>query len=852
MDKGTETTAAPPLFRRHVRRPRLTALLDESTAQAIVLTAPAGYGKTVLAQEWLTGHPNAAWYRASPASADVAAFSVGVADAVAPIVPNAGDRLRQRLRVAGTPEKLVRPLAELLAEDLTSWPEDAWLVVDDYHLVTDSAAVEEFVDWLLTLAPVRLLVTTRRRPSWASARRVLYGEITEIGRDQLAMTNDEASRVLDGRSSDAVRALVAQAEGWPALIGLAALSASSELPRERVSDALFRYFAEEVFRREPPEVQHFMLVASIPVSLNAEVVRDVLGFADAESLLQRLEDDGLLHRADGRDTRFHPLLRDFLRKKIQLENADLVRSLSDGALAHSRRIKRWDEAFALAIESDRVETAAQIAGDAAAILLASGRMETLQKWLSETGPHAINDPGAVLAKIDICVRQGRFLEAIPLATSLAGRLPDQHAYVSRAWHRAGQAFNLSGDFANALDCHLHGKRLARSRDDVRQALWGAFLAAADLGRVDASRYLDEFEAMAADDLDGKLRIAIGKFNIGVHNGSLQGVWSLFEPLVPLAEHASDVMARSNFWNCAAVLSLGRGKYESAAEFATRATSVCVDLHLDFAKGYCLAARGGAEIGLRQFQRADRTLNVVARLAVELDDAYLHLENLLQVLRLLLAKRQFGAARNAITSLPDRDFPPEPYGAALGLLAIAAAMNGDTDAARAAIHKARSITSAVGAIYYSRFAEMVLSALRNGGEANHSTVCDLIEDCAEADFLDAWVTAYRACPRLLGCLAGRERACAITRGAAYDARDTALLRRAGIDTHAPPSHCDQLTPRELEVLALMSEGLTNQEIATQLVISPSTAKVHVHHVLEKLGAKTRLQAVLVGKDFIASR
>src|SRR5918992_1117509 len=344
MEKGTETTAAPPLFRRHVRRPRLTALLDESTAQAIVLTAPAGYGKTVLAQEWLTGHPHAAWYRASPASADVAAFSVGVADAVAPIVPHAGDRLRQRLRVADTPEKLVRPLAELLAEDLSSWPSDAWLVVDDYHLVADSAAVEEFVDWLLTLAPVRILVTTRRRPSWASARRVLYGEITEIGRDQLAMTNEEASRVLDGRSSDAVRALVAQADGWPALIGLAALSASSELPRERVSDALFRYFAEEVFRREPPEVQHFMLVASIPASVSLDVVHDVLGVADAEPLLERLEGEGLLHRSAGQDARFHPLLRDFLRRKFEFDDRELFGRLREHAIADALRRQDWAEA----------------------------------------------------------------------------------------------------------------------------------------------------------------------------------------------------------------------------------------------------------------------------------------------------------------------------------------------------------------------------------------------------------------------------------------------------------------------------------------------------------------------------
>ncbi len=88
------------------------------------------------------------------------------------VVPDAGKRLRQRLLVSEPPEKAARPMAELLAEDLAAWPDGARLVLDDYHLVADSAPVEEFVDWLLTLVPMlRVVVTSRHRPGWASARR---------------------------------------------------------------------------------------------------------------------------------------------------------------------------------------------------------------------------------------------------------------------------------------------------------------------------------------------------------------------------------------------------------------------------------------------------------------------------------------------------------------------------------------------------------------------------------------------------------------------------------------------------------------------------------------------------------
>ena len=69
------------------------------------------------------------------------------------------------------------------------------------------------------------------------------------------MTDEEAALVLEDRPTESVRDLIARAEGWPALIGLAALASASEVPQEQISDALFRYFAEEVLRQEPPEMQ---------------------------------------------------------------------------------------------------------------------------------------------------------------------------------------------------------------------------------------------------------------------------------------------------------------------------------------------------------------------------------------------------------------------------------------------------------------------------------------------------------------------------------------------------------------------------------------------------------------------
>lgn len=118
--------------------------------------------------------------------------------------------------------------------------------------------------------------------------------------------------------------------------------------------------------------------------------------------------------------------------------------------------------------------------------------------------------------------------------------------------------------------------------------------------------------------------------------------------------------------------------------------------------------------------------------------------------------------------------------------------------------------------------------------------------AEATRLGVWdpvVCAFRACAALADAAAisaaWRDR---IER-MYEDSSDLGLARRAGFRTRSTRAPSEILTPRELEVLGLIAQGLRNPEIAKALFISQSTTKVHVRHVLEKLGVRTRAEAVL---------
>jgi len=834
------------LSARHVRRPRLTRLLDASTAQAIVIVAPAGYGKTTLAAEWLEGRKRVAWFRATSAAADLAAFSTGLAAAAARVIPEAGARLGQRLRVDEMPEDAAKPLAEVLAEDLTGWPDDGWLVVDDYHLAGASEAVESFVDWLLSLTRVRLLATTRRRPGWATARRVLYGEVTEIGRDDLAMTREEAAAVLG--DSPGVEPLVERAQGWPAVIGLAGLSTSSTARGPRMADALYRYFAEEVFRSEPPDVQAVMLAAAVPGRVDPHTAADALELGGVEGALERLQAEGLLNESPGGGLAFHPLLRDFLVRKLAEERPEQKRRLVERSIERAHAAGHTEEAFELAVDAGLLETAADLLVALADGLLAAGRLETVERWLDAVRAAAEARTLLRLARAEVLLRRGRLFESAELAHDIALGLPEGDALASRSWHFAGRCLQLLSEDERAFECHVRAVDLASSTRDLSRALCGAVTLAAQLDSDVLERLVARLEE-AAGDLDARLELISARLYLGSRNGTLAGIWRDVEPLLHRSGEASDPLAWTSFLNAAAYLAVSRGEYALARDVAERSVRTCEELRLGSMKtafGLCYIV--AADIGRRRFADAERTLERLSSLGIEQTRILVAEQRNLRT-KLLLAR---GDAVAALAEVPHGDGTGAPSGELAGLLALAAAAVGQVTPARTWARRADAARGSIEARFYAAFARLVLRV--RGAPAAPRTrraAAELVVAAAEAALHDAFVIAYRAYPPLLELVQSDALAGPIARDLAARAHDAALARRLGIalarTNGETASRLGPLTPRENEVLELMTLGLANAEIARRLFISEKTTKVHVSHIFDKLGVESRVQAVLVARN-----
>src|SRR6476660_9061277 len=188
-----EATAesAETVGRNHIiERPRLTRLLDQTHARVIMLVAPAGYGKTTLARQWFAGKPHA-WYGVTAASADVAALILGLGQAVSLEGESQSNLLRERLRTMRDPEQDVARLVDLFASYFGEELEDQWIVLDDYQSLMESRAAEDLVAGIIRRTSTRVFLTSRLRPSWAEARRILYGEVYELGQSPLALSQDE-------------------------------------------------------------------------------------------------------------------------------------------------------------------------------------------------------------------------------------------------------------------------------------------------------------------------------------------------------------------------------------------------------------------------------------------------------------------------------------------------------------------------------------------------------------------------------------------------------------------------------------------------------------------------------------
>ena len=811
-----------------------------------MLVAPAGYGKTTLAEQWVVRDGRrAAWFTARSSATDVAALALGVARSATTIVADCDARLRAHLRALPAPADNPETLAEILGEDLREWPSDTWLVIDDYHEIAAEPRAEDFVKTLVSASPIPFLIASRLRPAWVSTKELMYGDAFEVNQTALAMDNREAADVLVGRSARSASGLVLLANGWPAVIGLASVSSAEiEDDLDQVPESLYRFFADEVFGALGAVVRQGLTTLAVAPLLDHELAAALLGTDSAELVCSAALDVGLLVER-GQQLDLHPLARSFLEER----SAQLGLLAADGAastcLDTYRSRREWDAAFELIVRTDAMAELEDLMRRALDELLDTARLSTLEKWCDLAAKSELSAPIFALARAETMLRNGRHVEAVAHAEAAAAREP---ALEFRALSVGGRAAHLASREEDALALYERAEAAASSDGEIRDAKWGQLMCLVELERPEAERTLRDLEAgVRMVDVRDVVRAAASGLSFQVKLGDLD--LHDADLAATLLEQVADPLVVSSFQSTySAVLGLV-GRYEEALDVVQDFFETIESYRLDFATPYALCAASLAKGGLRQWTGSEEDASRALRIAKRARDGHAQQLCVAQLTRVLV---QQGRPHRALElELPDVRSPlPAAQAEVVGSRSLALAVAGRVDDARRMIDQARGLSHAVEpAVLIS--ATDAICALR----AHDPNVIELVVELDDVAFrrggLDLLVTAYRAVPELLRVLLhavqDRDRLASLIRRV----RDGDLAESVGFQVHLSGDRRKTFTPREREVYDLMIQGLKNREIAKLLFIEESTVKAHTHHIYDKLGVHSRtaliVQALLEGSD-----
>ncbi|MGH3079083.1 MAG: LuxR C-terminal-related transcriptional regulator [Gaiellaceae bacterium] len=820
-------------------------LLDASNARVRMLVAPAGYGKSTLAEQWVDrAGRQGAWFVARRSSQDVAALALGIARASCSLVPECDERLRQYLRAVTAPAENVETLAEVLGEDLGTWPADGWLVIDEYQELAGSREAEHLVDALVAASPIQILIVTRQRPSWVTTRGLLYGDVFELNQAALAMDTTEAAEVLGDDAAAAASGLVALADGWPAVIGLASVS-SADLAGDsaQVPEELYRFFAEEVFGALGDEVQDGLAILSLAPVLDRDLAGVLLG-DDVDAICQAALDVGILVE-HGSWLELHPLARSFLEER----SAELGPAV-DGAtvsrcLDHYRTRQDWDAAFDLIARNHVADELEPLLLTALDELLETARLSTIQTWCDLARELGLETSAFALARAEVALRHGHHAVAQAHAEVAAGTGEPELTF--RSLTVAGRAAHLASREEDALELFRRAEAAAGTETERRDAMWGQIMCLIELERPDATVTLEAMCAgmslanprdvvrAAAYALSAQLKF--GHLDLGQADVALELLDAVHDPLV-----------ESAFRNVySAVLALS-ARYDEALEAASRLLATLHQYRLEFALPYALSVLSVAHAGRREWADATARLDHALRESRTRRNAYAEHVCLAIRIRTLAQEGRYEAA----LALPPPQLGaslPAAHAEVLASRALVLASAGRLGQAQSTVDEIRGSSSAIEPLVLIAAVDAITS-FKSRSDAAVELVGELVEVAFTTGALDLLVTTYRSTPELLAVLlksADRERVAGLMRSV----HDEDVARAVGQPVALNDDPRARLTPREREVFELLRQGCSNRQIAKLLFIEESTAKVHTHHIYDKLGTRSRtaltVQAALERAD-----
>jgi LuxR family maltose regulon positive regulatory protein len=887
----------PPPRPNLVPRPRLLQRMDEGLSfgqRLMLVSAPAGFGKTTLVAEWICGIPReVAWISLDEGDNDPVQFLTYLIAALQQVDGNIGRTVQPMLRSPQVPP--TQNSITALINELTAAGVPLVLVLDDYQLIT-SSVVHQALGFLLEHQPpsMLLVISTRQDPPLPLHRLRVRGQVTEIREGDLRFTVEETAAFLSQTMglelpAEAIAALEARTEGWIAGVQLAAITMQVRLSQSRLAQStlagrgargdfesfvasfagddryVMDYLVAEVLQQQPEAVREFLRQTAILDRLSASLCNAVTGREDGQAILDRLDRTNLfLVPLDRRREwyRYHRLFAEVLRATLSeeeqvplhrraagwYERQGLVRQAIHHALAYGSACKDWEDAERLvrlaaeetlysgglttvsgwldALPEGRVRGDGELAIYKAWVLALSGEIEPAEVYAdaAEACLCQAEAPAADLGKL----RALRSFLAVfgsqnyEMAIELAGnalRLLEQDQArwrVIALWSMA-ESQERTRNITEAISTLREARRQGRTLGSQVFATTVEIFLATTLHMhgerreaVAACQETIEYytaEAGGPPPVIGMVLSLLGVLHYEANQ--LQEARSCLDRGLALSKQlALDSPVSYSLGFCAATLH-AQGETRAALDAIQRAYELASRASLADAD-WCLAVE--ANIHLQQGDVAFvRRWAGAADLSPDDEPQYVYMERHLVYARLLIAQGRLPAARPWLARLECFLRERELYRWLITvyiLQALVADRSGDR--ATAVERLSAAVELAAPEDYYRAFLDEDARLLTLLPDVRH----------VAAAFVDQ-LAAY----------------------AGISEPDQTVTMRSPLSQ----SLVEPLSERELEVLRLIAAGLSNREIAQELVIAVGTVKRHINNLYGKLGVGSRTQAIARARE-----
>jgi len=878
---------APPLLKTklHIphRRPDMVprSLLIKQLNERIqrkltLITAPAGYGKTNLASEWThslqsedTSNNRITWLSLEEADSEPIRFLSYVIAALQQVAPEIGVGALSLFEMAQSPP--INTVLNELINDIAGLDYHIMLVLDDYHVISHPE-IHEALRYLVEHQPhqMHLVITSREDPPLPLPRLRARGEMAEIRMHDLRFSLDKTTQFFSHSmkldlESEVISVLEARTEGWIAGLQLAGIVLKNLPDHQAFMDTfsgshryVLDYLTDEVLQSQDEEVRQFLVQTAILKRFNTDICQAVTGNPNSQFILEQLEQTNMFIVPLDHERvwyRYHHLFADSLLTELsKAEASELYKKASAWHEANDMIF----EAVTYALDSADPEFMADMIDVALQqeTIWSSGNLVLYSSWLEKLPAQVLaNRPHLSLNAAFVLYLSGRFDDALQLIALAETDLAAQPA--------SPEVENLLALVA------LYRGSIAAVRGDVEQAIELITFAQSRLPRADHMAHARaHFSLGVANEISGQADDAAKNFLRASEKAQSAGV-------LHLAVHARCSAAQ-------VLIDLGR---LNLAEQACRTAIDLAEGQRFPPLGVALSILGGIALERNDLASAEQLLNegialssqrmllihVIAGMA-----SYVHLTvcqgNTAEFLNaidevnaileeydeeydvdrfyLVAAAHQarmhiFLADRQAVDQWAkayqaSRSDSPFEY-AELTLVRYLL-MSGDYEAVPAILqplldaarHEGRFRASMEIKLLFSRYCQDkgdIPTALKWLSEALEIAAPEgfirIFLD--EAPVLELLPQVRETAPDLVDAILGQQKS------------------PDDVERPAQPQLPEPLTEQELNILALIVGGKTNQQIADELVVTLGTVKWHVHNILQKLGVNNRTQATIRAQE-----